>query len=61
MHISVAEHEKIIEAFRTKDADLAEKLVRKNAEYGGKVLMQSSEGGRPLKPAEKSASMHMDL
>jgi len=61
MHISVAEHEKIIEAFRNKDADLAEKLVRKNAEYGGKVLMQSTEGSQPLKPAEKSASLHMDL
>lgn len=39
MMISVQEHEKIIEAFRNKDADLAEHLVRKNAEYGGQVLM----------------------
>lgn len=39
MVISVQEHEKIIEAFRKKDADLAEKLVRQNAEYGGQVLM----------------------
>lgn len=61
MHISVQEHEKIIEAFRNKDADTAENLVRKNAEYGGKVLMQSTEGSRPLKPAEKTAAMHMDL
>lgn len=41
MRISVQEHEKIIEAFRNKDAKLAEELVRKNAEYGGKVLMNS--------------------
>jgi DNA-binding GntR family transcriptional regulator len=39
MAVSVQEHEKIIDAFRKKDADLAETLVRKNAEYGGRVLM----------------------
>jgi DNA-binding GntR family transcriptional regulator len=61
MHISVQEHQKIIEAFRERKADLAEQLVRKNAEYGGKVLMQSTEGSRPLKPAERSAAMQMDL
>lgn len=61
MHISVQEHEKIIEAFRNRDPDLAEKLVRKNAEYGGKVLMQSSDGSQPLKPAEQSAALYMDL
>lgn len=42
MVISVREHEKIIDAFRNKDADLAEALVRKNAEYGGRVLMSGS-------------------
>ncbi|MSN27325.1 MAG: FCD domain-containing protein [Geobacter sp.] len=42
MTISVQEHEKIIEAFRNKDADTAEDLVRKNAEYGGQVLMGAS-------------------
>ena len=42
MAISVQEHEKIIDAFRKKDADLAETLVRKNAEYGGKVLMNGA-------------------
>jgi DNA-binding GntR family transcriptional regulator len=38
MTVSVQEHEKIIDAFRRKDADMAETLVRKNAEYGGHVL-----------------------
>jgi len=61
MRISVQEHEKIIEAFRAKNQDMAEKLVRKNAEYGGKVLMQSAEGYPPLKPAERTASLQMDL
>jgi len=39
MAVSVQEHEKIIDAFRGKNADLAEALVRKNAEYGGRVLV----------------------
>ena len=42
MKISVQEHGKIIEAFRRRDAEAAEMLVRKNAEYGGRVLL---EGG----------------
>ena len=42
MDISVQEHEKIIDAFRKKDADLAETLVRKNAEYGGRALINGT-------------------
>lgn len=42
MEISVQEHEKIIAAFRNKDADLAESLVRQNAEYGGRVLIKGT-------------------
>jgi len=61
MQVSVEEHEKIIGAFRNRDADKAEKLVRKNAEYGGKVLMQGTDGVVPLKAAERSAAMHLDL
>lgn len=60
MLISVEEHEKIIEAFRKNDPELVERLVRKNAEYGGKVLMQNSNS-QPLKPAERTAALHMDL
>lgn len=61
MEISVQEHDKIIEAFRKRNGELAEKLVRKNAEYGGKVLLSGSEGGPALNPAEKSAARHMDI
>jgi DNA-binding GntR family transcriptional regulator len=61
MKVSVQEHEKIIEAFRKRDADLAEKLVRKNAEYGGKVLMQGGEASISLKPAERRAVQQLDL
>lgn len=39
MEIVIQEHAKIIEAFRRKDADAAEMLVQKNAEYGGRVLL----------------------
>ena len=55
MGISVQEHEKIIEAFRRKDEEAAEMLVRKNAEYGGKVLM-----GRGILSSQATA-MQMDL
>lgn len=41
MEISVKEHEKIIEAFRNRDGELANNLVKKNAAYGGQVLIKS--------------------
>ncbi|MCD6526427.1 MAG: GntR family transcriptional regulator [Desulfuromonas sp.] len=41
MEISVQEHVKIIEAFKQRDGDAADRLVRKNAAYGGQVLIQS--------------------
>lgn len=61
MRVSVEEHEKIIDAFRKRNAALSEKLVRKNAEYGGRVLMQGTRGSTALKPDEVSAARHMDL
>src|SRR5512138_2441379 len=61
MAISVQEHDKIIDAFRKRNGELAERLVRKNAEYGGKVLLSGSEGGPALNTAEKSAARHMDI
>ncbi len=61
MQVSVEEHEKIIDAFKKRNPTLSEKLVRKNAEYGGKVLMQGSKGVPALKPAELSAARHLDL
>jgi len=50
MELSVKEHQKIIDAFRNGDADLAESLVRSNAEYGGKVLVQDEEVIHSLNP-----------
>jgi DNA-binding GntR family transcriptional regulator len=61
MTISVKEHVKIIEAFRARNPELAEQLVRKNAEYSGRVLMEGKEGSLPLKPAEKRASAQIDI
>ncbi len=55
MRISVQEHEKIIDAFSRKDAETAESLVRKNAEFGGKVLM---DGGVTL---PQSTMQQMDV
>jgi DNA-binding GntR family transcriptional regulator len=61
MKISVLEHAKIIEAFRTRNAELAEQLVRKNAEYGGRVLMEAGEFGVPLSGADKMAASQVDI
>lgn len=43
MALSVQEHTKIIEAFRKRECETAEALVRNNAEYGGKVLMDGDD------------------
>ena len=48
MAVSVQEHQKIIDAFRTRDAVLAESLVSKTAEYGGKVLMDGPNSVTPV-------------
>lgn len=42
MLVSVQEHHKIIKAFQERDSEAAELLVRKNAEYGGKVLLDET-------------------
>ncbi|UFS72369.1 GntR family transcriptional regulator [Geomonas sp. RF6] len=47
MQVSVEEHEKIIDAFRSRNPHLAEALVQKNAEYGGRVLIEEEKGAPP--------------
>src|SRR3989304_4211923 len=37
---SIRQHWEIIDAFRKRDADLAEELVSKNALYGKKILLR---------------------
>lgn len=41
MEISVAEHDKLLDAFRRHDSKSAENLVKKTAAIGGKVLLES--------------------
>ena len=41
MTISVSEHDKLLDAFRNHDGKTAENLVKKTAEIGGKVLLES--------------------
>ena len=61
MKVSVNEHVKIIEAFRARNAPLAEQLVRKNAEYGGRVLMEGGDYGRPLSGNDQLAAAQIDI
>ncbi|GAB4303413.1 MAG: GntR family transcriptional regulator [Desulfuromonadia bacterium] len=61
MEISVTEHAKIIDAFERRDPNLAETLVRKNAEFGGRVLLDSAGGSDSLSPVEKRIAGQMDL
>jgi len=41
MEISVNEHRKIIQAFKDRDSETADNLVKKTAAYGAQVLIQS--------------------
>jgi DNA-binding GntR family transcriptional regulator len=41
MHISVVEHEKLLEAFRRHDAEEAEKTVKETAQLGGEALLNA--------------------
>lgn len=61
MKMSVQEHYKIIEAFRARNAELAEQLVRKSAEYGGRVLMEGGVATTPLTRNEQLASSQIDI
>lgn len=61
MKISVQEHAKIIEAFRARNSELAEQLVRKNAEFGGRVLMDGGEAVLPLSAIERLAASQVDI
>ncbi len=53
MAISVAEHDKLLEAFRNHDGKTAEYLVKKTAAIGGNILLESMahSRGESTKPA----------
>jgi DNA-binding GntR family transcriptional regulator len=58
MEISVNEHKKILEAFKSNDGEKANQLVSKTAAYGGQVLIQimAQQEGRRV---EKSILQHV--
>ena len=37
---AIEQHRAIVKAFEARDADLAEQLVKENAEYGGETLVR---------------------
>ncbi|MEI6305758.1 MAG: GntR family transcriptional regulator [Deltaproteobacteria bacterium] len=45
LKVSAQQHQKIIDAFRKKDAAKAEELVRNTAEYAGQVLIEDKFNG----------------
>lgn len=53
MSISVAEHDKLLDAFRRHDGKSAEDLVKKTAAIGGKVLLESLAHSKG-EPTQKS-------
>ena len=56
MEFSVTEHDKLLDAFRKGDGRAAEKLVKKTAAIGGKVLLESitrMNGGEEKAPPSR--------
>ncbi|MDO3378463.1 GntR family transcriptional regulator [Geoalkalibacter halelectricus] len=53
MQISVNEHSRLLEAFKARNGEQADNLVRKTASLGGQLLIQSmaQEEGRAVDPA----------
>ncbi len=61
MSISVAEHDKLLDAFRRHDGKSAEDLVKKTAAIGGKVLLESLAHAQG-EPTQKSIlNQEMDV
>ena len=60
MEISVNEHLKIIQAFKERDSETADNLVKKTAAYGAQVLIQSiaQAEGRHAETVITSYSIH---
>jgi len=60
MAISVAEHEKLLEAFRQHDGKAAEELVKKTAAIGGNVLLESMAHTRGESTSPSLLSKNID-
>jgi len=60
MELSVAEHEKLLEAFRNHDGKAAENLVKKTAAIGGHVLLESMAHAQGKAVSESLLSKNID-
>ncbi len=61
MAISVAEHDKLLEAFRQHDGKAAEALVKKTAAIGGSVLLESLAHSRGEPASESLLHKNLDV
>lgn len=61
MEISVNEHRKIIQAFKDRDSDKADNLVKKTAAYGAQVLIQSIAQAEGRKAETSVFSQNVDV
>lgn len=64
MEISVQEHKKIIAAFRERNGEKADSMVRETAHLGARILMQSlcaAEGKRPAHGVEDLTRLLIDV
>lgn len=60
MSISVAEHDKLLDAFRQHDGKVAESLVKKTAAIGGTVLLESMAHARGETTSESLLHKNID-
>lgn len=61
MQISVEEHKKLLTAFRERNSDAADNLVKKTAAIGGRVLIQSMNQAEGKKVESDVLSSNIDL
>ena len=61
MAFSVAEHDKLLDAFRNRDGKAAEALVKKTAAIGGKVLLESMAHSKGEPTRAELLNEKMDL
>ena len=61
MQISVEEHKKLLTAFRSRDCDAADNLVKKTAALGGQILIQSLNQAEGKKVESSVLTSNIDI
>lgn len=61
MAISVAEHDRLLEAFRKQDGGMAENLVKKTAAIGGSALLESMTAVEGDQGKKSLLNQHIDI